>query len=108
MNYDRGNKKWQSLFLVEHKRKLKNLKEKMNKIEKPDLSDQQKEKLDMILFKAKKEKKSIKVEYFKDGIIRDFSGIIGGIDKGNRKIEIKNGREKLVLDVFNIVNLIEK
>ncbi|SRR6056297_559891 len=108
MNYDRGNKKWQSLFLVEHKRKLKKLKKRMSKIDKPELSDQKKEDLDMILFKSKKQKKIISVEYFEDGFIKEYTGIIEKIDKVQKIIIINNEKYRLILEVCNIVDLIEE
>lgn len=102
---DRGNKKWNSLMLVEHQKKLKELKLKEKNCKKPELDQQQLEKIDSKIQKAWKNNLNLKIFFYEDKKIKKIKGIISKIDIYKKEIKIKqnNGRIKNIL----FINIIE-
>jgi 5-methylcytosine-specific restriction endonuclease McrBC GTP-binding regulatory subunit McrB len=102
---DRGNKKWTSLMLVEHKKRLKELKEKENHLKKPELDDQIKEEINSKINQALNNNFKLKLTYFNDSSFVECKGKITGIDSIEKCIKIvdKNNLEKKI----NLENVIE-
>jgi hypothetical protein len=88
---DRGDIKWTSLMLTEHREALKKLKQEENYIEKPELDEQQLEEMNYLIQKAVKEKTRVRIIYFKEnriqkieGVIKEINGSIANLDNDNR------------------------
>ncbi len=103
---DRGNKKWTSLMLTEHRRALKKFKKSQQYKEKPELDGQKLEEMDYTLKKALALKVMVKIIYFENKDYKTFIGNIKKCLKEEKKIIFKeaSGREKL-LDMNNILQM---
>lgn len=89
---DRGNKKWTSLMLVEHKKRLKELKEKEGQLEKPELDEQLKEEINFKLKQALTDDLLVELEYYKNkSFIRD-TGKISKVDNIEKYIELERSQ----------------
>jgi len=65
MNFkDRGNKKWNSLMLVEHQKRLKELKMKEADLKKPDLDLQQLEEFNFKIEEALNKNLTLKIKFY--------------------------------------------
>ncbi|MFW6007573.1 MAG: YolD-like family protein [Halanaerobiales bacterium] len=101
---DRGNKKWVSLMLVEHKRKLKRLKQKKGEKEKPDLEEHKLEEMNYILDKAIQQNLKIKITYYRNKNCHSFKGKIKKV--GNNQLLINNEKgNNLTLNPKNIIDI---
>jgi len=88
---DRGDIKWTSLMLTEHREALKKLKQEESYIEKPELDEQQLEEMNYLIQKAVREKTRVRIIYFKEnriqkieGVIKEINGSIANLDNDNR------------------------
>ena len=98
MNFkDRGNKKWTSLMLTEHRKALKKLKEHEDNQERPTLDDQEKEMINTKLQQAIHNNLSINIKYYEDKKFKTITGTIKKTDvnKGvifinDQKIKVEN------------------
>ncbi|MFW6034881.1 MAG: YolD-like family protein [Halothermotrichaceae bacterium] len=103
---DRGNIKWSSLMLTEHRDKLKEIMKNDSDIEKPVLDKQQLEMMNNILRKAVAEDKSVSVFYYDSKSICKYQGKIMEIDKINKELKLVTKSDtKKHLNIKNIVNL---
>jgi len=102
---DRGNKKWTSLMLVEHKKRLKELKEKEKQMEKPELDDQMKEEINLKMKLAVNKKQKIKLTYFADHSYHELKGEISKIDSVKRSIKITNNYHEKKINLEDIIDL---
>ncbi len=79
MNFkDRGNKKWTAMMLIEHRTKLRKLKESEKDRKKPILDDQEKEVINSKMQQALHNNMTVEIKYYED---KRFKKIIGKIDK---------------------------
>ena len=100
---DRGNKKWTSLMLVDHKRKLKKLKQNQNNKEKPELEEHKLQELNYRLKKAIKENLEVSIKYYHK---KDFLYYQGKIQQIQEKIIIlKNDENIYKLKADNILDI---
>ncbi|MFW6026355.1 MAG: YolD-like family protein [Candidatus Woesearchaeota archaeon] len=91
MNFkDRGNKKWTAMMPVEHRKKLKELKEHEDYREKPILDDQEKEAINSKLQKALQNNMNVEIRYYEDKKIKKTSGRINKVDINNRVIWVND------------------
>jgi len=96
MNFkDRGNKKWNSLMLVEHQKKLKELKLKEQDVEKPELDQQQLEDLDLKIKYAVEKNLDLKLIFYENKKIKEIKGKIFKIEKYKKKIIIKKNNNQV-------------
>jgi len=94
---DRGNKKWTSLMLVEHKNRLRRLKESENNRQKPELDQQRKEEIEFKLKEAQKRDKLLEITFFEDRSFKKLQGRLQKIEQQKQIIELKieaSGEEK--------------
>ena len=104
---DRGNKKWTSLMLIEHKRKLKQLKEGENHKEKPDLDKQQLQEMNYLFNKAIHNDLTVKIVYF-DNHNQQYHTLYGKIKsylEHKQKLIVVNDNNSYTLNSKNIINL---
>jgi len=94
---DRGDIKWTSLMLTEHREALKKLKQEENNIEKPELDEQQLEEMNYFIQKAIREKTRVRIIYFKENRIQKTESIIKEINGGIANL---NNGNKIFLDKF--------
>ena len=102
---DRGNKKWTSLMLVEHRKRLAELKENEDQLEKPELDEQLKAEINYKLIKALKEKIQLEIIYFKDKRLIKTRGYLEDVkaEKGYILLRQKKDKEKIFMK--NLIDL---
>lgn len=99
MNFkDRGNKKWNSLMLVEHQKRLKELKIRENDVEKPELDQQQLKEIDLNVQKALTENLPVTITFYENKRIININGKIIKIDEYNKQIKIEQP-DKLIKNI---------
>ena len=91
---DRGNKKWNSLLLVEHQKRLKKLKQKEEETDKPEVDPQLLEELGFKIKKALKNKLNVKIKYYSDNRQKVLEGKIKNINKYTKELNIKSDNHK--------------
>lgn len=82
---DRGNIKWTSLMLVEHRKKLEELKNSEKNREKPDLDQQIYEVFNYKIKEAIEKNQEVKITYYKNNDYREINTYIKSFDS-NQKI----------------------
>ena len=98
---DRGMKKWAPYSsLIEQATCLEQMKYQRNKIERPILTDDQKEKINYALQSYKKGQ-IIKIKFFHDGYLYEINTSIKRIDLENHVLVLENGK----LDFINIIDI---
>jgi len=102
---DRGNIKWSSLMLTEHRRRLRNLKKEDESIGKPELDEQLLEDMNYILHKALYLKKELKIVYFKEGRRYLIRGKLLKCDSFKKNIIIRI--EKNIKKIIQLEDIIE-
>jgi len=91
MNFkDRGNKKWTAMMLIEHRKRLKELKEHEDDKEKPILDDQEKAVINSRLQQALQSNLNVVINYYRDKRFKTTAGKIDKIDVNNRVIWIND------------------
>lgn len=102
MNFkDRGNKKWNSLMLVEHQKRLKELKSKELEREKPILDQQQLEEINIKIRKALKNNLKVKITFYENKKIKKTKGRILAVKKYKKEIKIKQKNNQIKILFFN-------
>ena len=102
---DRGNIKWTSLMLVEHKKALKKLRDNMDLQEKPELDEQELKRLNRLLIKALKINKTTSIIYYSKGKFKKIEGIIEEYLPFKKEIMVDKNEEKVYLDISTIFEI---
>jgi hypothetical protein len=103
---DRGNKKWTAMMLIEHRKRLKELKESEKDRKKPVLDDQEKEEINYKLQQAFQQKLQIEVKYHEDKRFKTASGIIKKVKSNRKEIIIsEKGGEQQKISLNNLLDL---
>ena len=103
---DRGNIKWTSMMLVEHKKKLKKIKEEEKDREKPELSEDKLQRFDYLLQEALQKNFKVKITYYHKKRFYSLTGEVIAGDKMSRSITIrKAGGDKKEILLSNIVDI---
>ena len=98
---DRGMKKWAPYSsLNEQATCLEEMKYQRNKIAKPILTEDQKEKINFVLQSYQKGQ-IVRIKFFNDGYLYFISTTIKRIDLENKKLILEQGK----LDFTNIVDI---
>ena len=94
---DRGNKKWTAMMLIEHRKRLKELKESEKDREKPILDEQEKAAINSKLQQALQNDLELKIKFYENKQFKLVNGRIEEVDINqkiiivdNKKIAIKN------------------
>jgi len=87
---ERGNIKWTSLMLVEHRKKLEELKENENNKKRPELDEQIYEIFDYRIKKALQRNLKVKITYFKDDDYQEVKTYLKNYDSYQKKLLLKN------------------
>jgi hypothetical protein len=85
---DRGNKKWVSMMIPEHKMMLSRFYEAQSDIERPFLDEQKWEEVNQIVESALFEQYAVSVTYFKQARNHQVTGVIQKCDTLNKKLFI--------------------
>jgi hypothetical protein len=95
---DRGNKKWTAMMLIEHRKRLKELKESEKDREKPVLDDQEKEKINYKLQQAVQHNLAVEIKYYKNKRFKTVSGVIKKVDLKRKEVIIseKGGEQQKI------------
>ena len=103
---DRGNKKWVSLMLTEHRKGLKKLKEAEERITKPELAADKKQELNQIFQEVQNKKQAVKVVFFSDGQTHQIVGQIKEYSLQKKEILIsckqKSDKKLKVEDILDL------
>ena len=98
---DRGMKKWAPFSsLIEQATCLEQMKYERNKIEKPELTQDQIEKIDYALQTYQKGQ-IVKIKFYSDGYLYEINSSIKKIDLENRCLVLEQGKLKFsnILDI---------
>ena len=95
---DRGNKKWTSLMLVEHRKGLEEILKHEEDIDRPELDDQQLERLDCVIQDALRDNLLVEVIYYES---RRLHRVKGSIKVNNTQIVVDGKR----LSTQNIIDI---
>jgi|Wag4MinimDraft_8_1082659.scaffolds.fasta_scaffold00007_3 hypothetical protein len=98
---DRGNKKWTAMMLIEHRKKLKELKEHEDDRKKPILDDQEKAVINSRLHQALERNLKVKIKYYRDKRFKTISGRIKRVDVNRKEVVISDE----VIDVEDLLEL---
>jgi hypothetical protein len=91
MNFkDRGNKKWTAMMLIEHRQRLKKLKERKQDRKKPILDDQEKAAINSKLQQALQNDLEVEIKYYENKQFKTAAGRIDKVDINQRYIIISN------------------
>lgn len=95
MNFkDRGNKKWTAMMLIEHRDRLKELKEHEDDIEKTTLDDQEKANINFKLKQALQNNLEVKIKYYADKRFKTVTGVIKTVDINRKELVIDEKKIK--------------
>jgi len=97
---DRGNKKWTAMMLIEHRKKLKELKEHEDDRKKPILDDQEKAVINSRLQQALERNLKVKIKYYRDKRFKTISGRIKRVDVNRKEVVISD-------EVIEVEDLLE-
>jgi hypothetical protein len=103
---DRGNKKWTAMMLIEHRKRLKELKESEKDREKPILDEQEKSAINSKLQQAVQMKLPVEIKYYEDKRFKTASGGIKKVNLNRKEIIISvEGGEQQKLSLNNLLDL---
>lgn len=103
---DRGNIKWNSLMLVEHKKMLEKLKDEEKDKNKPQLDEQELQRLNRILHQAIEEKLTVKIIYYREKRYYNIKGVIEKYLLSPKMIVMNNSKtEKVYLSTEDVINI---
>lgn len=97
---DRGNIKWTSLMLVEHRKKLENLKNSENNKKKPQLSEDELKRLNYIFQKAISENLIVEIKYYYQKNFHHCKGKIIKIKSFPAKIILNNDENENKIEIL--------
>ena len=97
---DRGNIKWTSLMLVEHRKKLENLKNNENNKKKPQLSEDELKRLNYIFQKAISENLIVEIKYYYQKNFHHCKGKIIKIKSFPAKIILNNDENENKIEIL--------
>lgn len=100
---DRGNIKWTSLMLVEHRKKLEELKESEKYKERPELDDQLYELFNYRIKEAFENNVKVKITYYQDHEYKEVNTYIKEYDTYQKKLLLKGKSPKEI----NFVDIID-
>ncbi|WP_050748602.1 YolD-like family protein [Halothermothrix orenii] len=102
---DRGNIKWSSLMLVEHREKLKQLIKGEKEVLKPELDEHILDEMNKILGKALEKKLAVSLEYYKNRNLYKVSGYIEEYNLQSKELLVCSGLNKRYLSLDNIISI---
>ncbi|MFW6022441.1 MAG: YolD-like family protein [Halanaerobiaceae bacterium] len=102
---DRGNIKWSSLMLTEHRQKLEELYDNDSNIPRPELDEHQLNQMNNILKQALAHDKNIKLKYYKNNKIENYIGEIIKYRAQDRALLLKVNEKNLSFQLKNIIEI---
>jgi hypothetical protein len=103
---DRGNKKWTAMMLIEHRKKLKELKEHENDRKKPILDDQEKGAINNKIIQAANKNQKVKIKYHHNKRFHIIIGNIKDINQFEKKIFISDENNTIIkIKLNDIIDL---
>jgi len=91
---DRGMKKWASLMLPAHKKKLKSLNIEKMKKQKPDIDEQHLEQMNYKLRKAVKKDLPVHITYHSRYSYKAYKGKVTALSTSSLTLLLPDGKEK--------------
>jgi hypothetical protein len=106
---DRGKKKWQSFFMPEKIKMLKELWMDDRKTPRPHLDETKIEEMEQLLIESMKTQILLEITTWKNGFFTSNLGCIKKIDPLNKKIQIQDQLESICnLDFSSITDVLVK
>lgn len=106
MVFDRGNIKWVSLMLPEHVKMLKDMWAETEKIEKPEIDEQQFKEFDDKICEAMGFHWPLQFSFYRQGHIQKISGYVHYYQETQRKLHIEALEgEKVTLHLHDITDV---
>ena len=103
---DRGNKKWTAMMLIEHRKRLKELKESEKDREKPILDDQEKAAINSKLQQAVQMKLPVEIKYYEDKRFKIASGVIRKVNLNQKEVIISEKTDaQQKISINNLLDL---
>jgi len=103
---DRGNKKWTAMMLIEHRKRLKELKEREKDREKPILDEQEKAAINFKLQKAIQKKLPVEIKYYDNKRIKTTTGVVKKVNLNRKEVIIsEKGDRYQQISLTNLLNL---
>ncbi|SIR46201.1 YolD-like family protein [Halanaerobium kushneri] len=103
---DRGNKKWTAMMLIEHRKRLKELKKSEKDREKPILDDQEKAAINFKLQQAVQKKLPVEIKYYEDKRFKITSGVIKKVNLNRKEVIISEKTdEQQKISINNLLDL---
>lgn len=93
---DRGNIKWTSLMLVEHRKKLEKLKESEKNKDRPDLDQQIYEVFNYKIREAVEKNIEVKITYYKDNDYQEINTYIKNFDSNQKRLLLTDKRVRRI------------
>jgi len=103
---DRGNKKWTAMMLIEHRKRLKELKESEKEREKPILDEQEKATINSKLQQAVQMKLPLEIKYYEDKRFKTASGVIKKVNLNQKEVIISEKTDaQQKISINNLLDL---
>ena len=102
---DRGNIKWSSLMLVEHREELKKLLASIDEIPKPELDEQKLEEMNLTLQQAIRENIAVSIIYYQDKKYNYYQGKIKNYNPITKKFVLARQDTEQKLMSENIIEI---
>ncbi len=102
---ERGNKKWCSIFLPEHKQMINELANQEKDVSKPELTEDKLEEINRIFQRSLEHFEPIDVVYYKDKRFHTFHGVITQVNTILHTFKIQNEDKLLTIPLENIVDV---
>lgn len=94
---DRGNIKWTSLMLTEHRDKLKELMIREDDRGRPEIDEQKYQEMETILKKALSEKKPVGIIYYWNKRFKICQGKVRGFNPFKKELIIEENEKGIIL-----------
>ncbi|MFS0882541.1 YolD-like family protein [Metabacillus niabensis] len=100
---DRGTMKWTAFMMPEHVKSLKDFDLGLNKVQKPELDDNQLEEINTIICEAMEYNKEVVFTYYDKGDIKLYVGQIHFIDNIRNEIRLIDNHKDVFIIKFEDV-----
>ncbi|HHT51090.1 MAG TPA: YolD-like family protein [Eubacteriaceae bacterium] len=102
---DRGNIKWSSMMLTEHREELEKWAKETRKQEKPILDEQKLEEINYLLYQSLKQGVSLWINYFNDGEFIHLKGVVKDYYPLKKELLFKVKNKDVQLILSNIIDV---
>lgn len=102
---DRGNIKWSSMMLPEHRKALMNLEKAVHDVAEPAHDDDQLAELSEAMSRAIHEKRMVFIEYYKDKRSRSIVGTIANYEATLKAMKVTTGDGDMLIPIKHVIRI---